>query len=73
MNAAALLVVEVLSVVEDDLMVAVTDDGDAVSFFVLLTSASPAVVAVAAFKPRPKLSFRPFQTMMKYNMCVALV
>jgi len=68
------VLVESLSAVEEeeDLMEAVAGDGDAISF-VLLTSTSPAVVVVAAFKPRPKLSLRPFQTMMKYNMCVALV
>ena len=58
-----MLVEVALSAGEDDFVEAVTDDGNAVSF-VLLTSTSPAV-AVAAFKPRPKLSFRPFQAMMK--------
>lgn len=65
------MLVEVLSAGEEDLMEAVTDDGNEVSF-VLLASLSPAV-ALAAFKPRPKLSFLPFQAMMNYNMCVALV
>jgi len=69
LNAAFL--VEVLSVGEEDLTEAVTDDGNEVSF-VLLASLSPAV-AVAAFKPRPKLSFRPFQAMMQNNMCAASV